>query len=237
MRAVALLLIMLIMFGAASAKQTAPKADSKDYATADGSVRAGLHNGKVYAVSTGTNTAVVLTPDSWTGEDESKNWNLWLVDFDNSLYSNWVDSNSGDGQETVLVRIGEHGVIIQDPGNYYGPAQSPDDKQAFASAITRTLDKTLKSASPMPHTVNPLKEIRYALTFMRGSKSVPLYGKEQLGFVAALNSAGDNVDVFGRMKEGRAPGIQIVSDRDGGKIQVTDDGPFLQKCREIGSEL
>jgi hypothetical protein len=31
------------------------------------------------------------------------------------------------------------------------------------------------------------------------------------------------------MKEGRAPGIQIISDNDGGTIQVTEDAVFRQK--------
>jgi hypothetical protein len=206
-------------------------AAANDFATADGSCRAGLHNGKIYCILTGFDTAVVLSPDSWTGDEESKSWNRWLVDFDNNLYSNWVESQPGEGQETVLVRIA-NGAVTQTPAAFYPGDPANSDQAKFSAAISNSLDKTLKAASPMPHTHNPLKEINYALTFMSGTKAVPFYGREQLGFMAVLDDTAKNVDVYGRMKEGRAPGIQIISDRDGGKIQVTDAPAFLQKCRE-----
>jgi hypothetical protein len=223
------MLIALSFYCIGCAALAAGRIDSKDAATADGSVRAGLHNGKVYAVLTGLQPNVVLSPDSWTGDDESKNWNTWLVDFDNAVYTKWIDSQPGDGQQTVSVRIVD-GVIQTDAGRYYSAGGDPSK---FTAAINATLQAALKAAPAMPRTVNPLKEIRYVATFMSDPKLVPRFGRGQLGFMAVVAPTGDNIDVYGRTKEGRAPGIQIVSDQNGGNIVVTEDEAFVQKCRAI----
>lgn len=76
-----------------------------------------------------------------------------------------------------------------------------------------------------------------SMTFMRDPNVVPRFGREQLGFMAVRTPAGDNINVYGRLKQGQAPGIQIISERDSGTISVTELEPFLQKSREVDSEV
>jgi hypothetical protein len=215
---------------ASSAAAGSVQLDSQDAATADGSVRCGLHSGKIYAVLTGLAPNVVLSPDSWSSDDESKSWTAWLSDFDNALFANWEDAQSGEGQETVRVRI-SNGSIQTEAGHYLSPTGT--DNASFNNAIKRSLEKTLSKMPAMPVTKNPLKEVRYVATFMCDSKVVPRYGREQLGLMAALTPNGDNIVVHARLKDGRAPGIQILSDKDGGTINVTDVDQFLQKSRTL----
>jgi hypothetical protein len=205
------------------------KLSARDAATADGSLRVGLHNGKIYGILTSTDSGAVLNPDSWASEDESKNWNLWLVDFDNELFTKWSDAAPSDGQQTVQLRIMPDRTFKLDAANFFPSSLPSEQHKQFRAAITTSIEQALKSTSPMPSTKNPLKEVRLALTFMRDPKVVPFYGREQLGFMTVLTPDGKNVIVHGRMKEGRAPGIQIISDNDGGTIQVTEDAVFRQK--------
>lgn len=228
--AIALAITIASTFATANVFAQEAHLTQKDLATADGSLRVGLHNGQIFGVLTATDSTVVLNPDSWASDDESKNWNLWLVDFDNDLFSKWADAEAPDGQRTVHLKIAPDKTFQQEPGTFLAAAVTDPQQQQFQSAITRSIEQALKGASPMPRTQNPLKEIRIALTFMRDSKMVPRFGREQFGFMAVLNPVGDNVAVHGRMKEGRSPGIQIISDRDGGTISVTEDAAFRAKC-------
>lgn len=232
--AIHVLLLLFALFAFESAQAATMQLDAKDATTADGSCRAGLHSGKVYCILTAINTGAVLQPDSWSSDDESVQWNRWLVDFDNNLFNNWVNSDPGEGQQTVLVRIA-NGTIKQDAGHFFSGANS--DQSKFAAAITSSMEKTLKSAPPVPQTKNPLKEIRYGLTFMCDAKMAPRFGREQLGFMAVLDDSNKDVIVYGRNKDGREPGIQIISDSERGSIQVTDKEQFLQNCRAADARL
>lgn len=208
----------------------------KDLATADGSCRAGLHNGKIYCILIGLGPSVQLSPDSWADDDEPKRWNLWLVDFDNSLFNNFANLEQTDGQQTVVAHLTAPvgttpGGITVDESRYFGP--NPDGQTPFSAAIRQALQKTLRESPPMPRTQNPLKEVRLDLTFMRDPSLLPHYGADQLGFFATLTPDARNVIVNGRSKEGRSPGIQIISDSEGGTISVTDEATFLQKVRSL----
>jgi hypothetical protein len=216
--------------GIAVANDGSVRLDSKDAATADGSARCGLHNGRIYGVLTGVEPNVILSPDSWSSDDEPKNWNAWLVDFDNALFANWMDAQSGEGQQTVRFRIAD-GSIQTDAGRFFSTDGS--DSSKFTGAITRSLQKTLTAAPAMPVTKNPLKEIRYVATFMCDSKVLPRYGREQLGFMVVPAPEGDQIVVYKRTKDGRAPGIQILSDKGDGTINDLDLERFLEKSRAV----
>jgi hypothetical protein len=231
-------LMLLTTMGCAGDVQarakSATKLSQQDLVTADGSLRAGLRNGRIYAILTAQDPVIQLSPDTWTGDEESVNWNRWLVDFDNELFDKWSAGAGVDGQETVQVTIA-NGAIKQVASQFYSAdGAGAEQQKAFEAAMGQALEQTLKGMPPMPQTKNPLKEIRMAMTFMRDPNVVPRHGREALGFVAVRNAAGDNINVFGRLnKLGQSPGIQIISERDGGTIKVTEDGPFVQKCREI----
>jgi hypothetical protein len=211
---------------------------AKDLATADGSCRVGLHGNSIDCILTAIETRVQLDPDSWSTDEESRNWTSWLSDFDNDLYTRWLKNASTNGQETVSIRIADgnlnvsNGTFLSSNLDSQIPAEA--EKSKFEASIKSTLEQTLKAAPAMPQTKNKLKEIRTTLTFMRDPKVVPRYGKSGFGF-AATRGADNNLVVYGRTKDGRSPGIQIISDRDGGNIQVTEQEPFLAKCKEIDS--
>ncbi len=229
---------LAISVSAACAQRTiSPPLTARDVVTADGSCRVGLHGDNVYCVLTAIETRVELSPDSWSSDGESKNWTNWLSEFDNNLYSNWLKNASVNGQETVAVRIAD-GNISSTNGTFlqttYATQQAlGNEKSKFEQSINNALEQTLKTAPPIPQTKNKLKEIRTKLTFMRDSNVVPRVGKNDFGF-AAVRGVDGKLVVYGRTDDtGRAPGIQILSDNDGGSIQILDQGSFVQKCSEI----
>lgn len=206
----------------------------QDLATADGSARVQLRKGLIYGTLTSTPCSIQLVPDVWSGDEESTNWTKWLVDFDGRVFDKWVVSDPGVGQETVQIHIA-NGRVTQDRNQFMSPDPKPD-RAKFEAAMQKALDDALKTAPPIPITKNPLKEVRYSITFMSDPQRVPRFGKESFGLVAVPNEKADNVIVYGRMKEGRAPGIQIINEGpdDGGKIEVTEQESFLRRCRQIG---
>lgn len=230
--------IAILMPLVPSQAASAPGLTPKDVATADGSCRVGLQGDNIYCILTAIETRIQLNPDSWSNDDESRSWTTWLSAFDNDLYSRWIKGASVNGQETVGVTVAPDGTVNISNGTFLQPPsaadQAPADQQAqFEAAIRIALEGTLKAAAPMPQTKNKLKEIHTNLTFMRDPKVVPRYGKYEYGFVASRGADG-NLVVYGRTdKTGRAPGIQILSDRDGGDIKVTDTEAFMQHCMEI----
>lgn len=229
--------LALSISAAGAQKTSSPTLTAADVATADGSSRVGLHGDNIYCVLTAIETRVQLSPDSWSSDDESKNWTAWLSQFDDNLYANWLKDASTDGQETVAVRIAD-GKISSTKGTFLQPnsaAQpaSVNEKPKFEQSIQDALEQTLKMASPMPQTKNKLKEIHTKLTFMRDPNVLPRFGKNAFGF-AAVRGADGNLVVYGRTDNtGRAPGIQILSDNGQGSIQVIDQGSFVQKCSEL----
>lgn len=206
-----------------------------DFVTADGSLRAGVHKGKLFAVLTANDTDVVLEPDKYASDDENKAWTKWLSDFDNALFTNWSNADAGDGQLTASVVIRKDNVVVEEFGTYY-PGTAGGGAEKFTAAVKAAIEKTVKEAAVMPVTKNPFKEIRYAMTFMDSAKILPFKGPEKLGFLAVVNEKGDNVTVYGRLREGQAPGIQILSDADGGNIEVTENDQFLKRCTEFGAK-
>jgi hypothetical protein len=216
------------------------KLTSSDLATADGSCRAALRNGKVYCLLTGTRVDIELVPDTWSDDSEATNWNKWLVDFDNDLFSQWVESDSGDGQETVYVRISNAKTVEAKgrflPATKSGAADPAESQRKFESIIQQSLERTLKNAGKMPSTKNPLKEVRFAITFMRDDKVVPRYGKRDLGIAAIVVPSTGDLTVYGRIKDGRSPGIQAMSDVGHGNIDVIENEEFLRRCDAIDSQ-
>lgn len=216
------------------------KLTPKELETADGSCRAALHNGKLYCTLTATDSEIELIPDTWSDNYEATEWNRWLVDFDNSLFTQWLESNSGDGQETVAIRI-TNAKEVDAKGRFLSAtttsaADTAEGQRKFESAIQHSLERTLLHAPSMPPTKNPLKEVRFAVTFMRDDKVVPRHGKRDLGMAATVMPATGELTVYGRLKDGRSPGIQVMSDAGKGNIEMKENDEFLRRCDEIDSQ-
>lgn len=218
-----------------------PQLTAKDLATANGSARIGSQSGNLCCVLTSIETRVQLSPDSWASDDEATNWTAWLTEFDNNLYSNWLKNAPANAQETIGLRINPDSSINITNGTFL-PSPSPsnpasaDSKTSFETAIAASLSEALKAAKPMPQTKNKLKELHMSLTFMRDPKVVPRYGKNALGFVAVLNDKGA-ITVSERTKDGRFPGIEILTNRDDGKVEPLEQGQFDQAVAEIEKSL
>jgi hypothetical protein len=209
-----------------------------DFVTGNGSLRAGLHKGKMYAVLTANDTDVVLEPDVFASDDENKAWTAWLSDFDNALFTNWTNAGAQAGQQTVWVvvkRDGDTWRLSMEPGTFFDGTAGGDPAAAtkFDEALMAALDKTAKSMPAPPPTKNPFREIRYAMTFMDADKMLPLKAPEQLGFLAVIDDKGQVV-AYGRQLQGQGPGIQIISDDDKGKIEAPENDKFLELLKQYG---
>jgi hypothetical protein len=238
--AVAACIVTSLPLGAAETPVV--KFTAGDLVTANGSARIGLQSatapaiGNICCVLTSTiQTRVQLDPDKWDSDAENTNWTAWLTAFDDNLYDNWLKSAPLNAQETVAIRINpDSSVDITNNTFFPGPdANVPNAQSTFETAIATSLNQALKMAKPMPATKNKLKEVHMSLTFMREPKALPRYGKNAYGFVAVSTDKGV-INVYERTSsDGRFPGIQILTNREGGQVVPMEQPQFNQKVAEI----
>lgn len=206
-----------------------------DLATANGSARLGIKEGNLYCVLTSIETRVQLEPDKWGAEDEATNWTSWLTAFDDNLYAKWLKNAPLNAQETVGIKINPDSSVAVTNNTFFPgkDTKEPGSQSSFEAAILSSLNETLKMAKPMPATKNKLKEVHMSLTFMRGTKVLPLLGKSDFGFLAVAGEK-DFTTVYERTSsDGRFPGIQILTDNDDpGKIVPLEQDAFDQKVTE-----
>lgn len=211
------------------------KLTKADLATANGSARLGFQSGNLCCVVTSSETRVQLSPDSWDSDAEANSWTTWLSAFDDNLYASWLKNAPLNAQETVSIRINpDSSVNITNNTFLSGPDLAPPDaRAAFDAAIAASLSETLKMAKPMPVTKNKLKEVHMSLTFMREPKALPRFGNNEYGFVAVVGGK-EAITVYERTsKDGRFPGIQILTNSDGGQVVPLEQAQFNQKVAEI----